>query len=100
MRIFRQFKKNDKQLKARRNEKVFVPLENDAAALNSSLSNTLSILRSRIGFSSDFIIRELGDKIAISYIEGLVDQKQLSELMEALITGNNQFSSFTHNPAF
>lgn len=94
MRIFRPFKKNDK----RRNEKAFGTLEQDEAALNSSLSDTLSILRSRIGYSSDFIIRELGEKIAISYIEGLVNQKQLSELLEALIAEaeNTSFSSIPH----
>ncbi|CAM3393923.1 spore germination protein [Paenibacillus lupini] len=99
MSIFRRSKKTDKQMKTITNERELGPSEDDEAALSSSLSDTISILRSRIGLSSDFIIRELGDKIAISYIEGLVDQKQLSELIEALIAGHAQFSSFTHDPA-
>lgn len=74
MSIFRRFKKNDKHRKAKRNEKEH--FNNDEAVLSTSLTNTLSILRSRMGSSSDFIIRELGDadsgnsQIAIGYIEG------------------------------
>lgn len=105
MSFIRRFKNNDKPMKARRNEKEPGSSNNDEAVLSSSLSNTLSMLRSRIGSSSDFNIRELvnadsgNSQIAIAYIEGLVDQKQLSELMEELIAGNAHFSSFTNNPA-
>ncbi|MDQ0116131.1 spore germination protein [Paenibacillus harenae] len=104
MNVFRRFRKNVKTIKAKRNEKEHESVNNDEAVLDASLSNTLSILRTRIGTSSDFIIRELvnaesgNSQIAISYIEGLIDQKQLSELMEALIAGNTRFSSFSNNP--
>lgn len=38
-------------------------------------------------------------QIAIVYLEGLIDQKQLSELMEALVAENTRFSSFSNNAA-
>ncbi|KRE92194.1 spore gernimation protein KA [Paenibacillus sp. Soil766] len=79
-------------------------LPNREAPLSSSLSDTIAVLRSNIGYSSDFIIRELGEAVscnslmAISYIEGMVDQEQLSELMEALIAQSSNSADFLTNP--
>ncbi|MGO4546361.1 spore germination protein [Paenibacillus sp. 2TAB23] len=89
----------------KRNEKERGTNKNDETLLGFSLSHTLSILHTRTGSSADLIVRELKDadsvnsQLAIVYLEGLVDQKQLSELMEALIAENSRFSSFSDNPA-
>jgi spore germination protein KA len=59
--------------------------------INPSLSHTLSFLRSKIGHSTDFIIREFNEnpaqpsQLAVCYIDGLVEIKLLTELMESLI---------------
>lgn len=60
--------------------------------INPSLAHTLSILKLKLGQSSDFIIRDFSESpvhaghLAVCYIEGLIDQNLLSDLMEGLIT--------------
>ncbi|MHB0880751.1 hypothetical protein ACYCSE_22065 [Paenibacillus sp. SEL1] len=60
--------------------------------INPSLSHTLSLLKLKLGQSSDFIIRDFSEspthagQFAVCYIEGLIDQNLLSDLMEGLIT--------------
>ncbi|RUT36561.1 spore germination protein [Paenibacillus zeisoli] len=54
------------------------------------LKSKLAVLKERMGTSSDFIIREISDTssgpypFAISYIDGLIDQGLLADLMESL----------------
>lgn len=58
--------------------------------LGGSLSGTLAYLRSKMGGSSDVVIRRLqnrgpeGEDIAICYVGGLIDQMLLSELIDDL----------------
>ncbi|MDP4098211.1 spore germination protein [Paenibacillus sp. P96] len=58
--------------------------------LSPSLEETLSVLKQKLGKNSDFIIRQLhaplssSPGIAVSYIDGLIDQQLLIRLMEAL----------------
>ncbi|WP_348622342.1 hypothetical protein [Paenibacillus polymyxa] len=60
--------------------------------INPSLAHTLSLLKLKLGKSSDFIIRDFpgspthAGQFAVCYIEGLIDQNLLSDLMEGLIT--------------
>ncbi|WP_339296983.1 spore germination protein [Paenibacillus sp. FSL R5-0623] len=57
--------------------------------LSRSLNDNLTVLKQRMGHSTDFIVRswntEQGDKaLAASYIEGLVDHQLLTMLLEDL----------------
>ncbi|MGZ7441196.1 spore germination protein [Paenibacillus sp. TH7-28] len=58
--------------------------------LDSSLSGTISYLRSKMGGSSDVVIRRLqnrgpaGEDVAVCYIGGLIDQMLLSKLIDDL----------------
>lgn len=57
--------------------------------LSCSLENNLTILKQRMGHSTDFIVRswntEQGDTaLAASYIDGLIDQQLLTKLLEDL----------------
>lgn len=69
--------------------------------INPSLPQTLTLLQERLGHSPDFIIRNFGDSpshaspLAICYIEGLIEQNLLSDLMEALIADLASSTSFT-----
>lgn len=60
--------------------------------INPSLPQTLSLLKSKLGQGPDFIIRNFSENpahaghLAVCYIEGLIDQNLLSDLMEGLIT--------------
>ena len=60
--------------------------------INPSLAHTLSLLKLKLGQSSDFIIPDFPEspthagQFAVCYIEGLIDQNLLSDLMEGLIT--------------
>ncbi|MNV21212.1 Spore germination protein A1 [compost metagenome] len=69
------------------------PQENSASPnsnIGPLLSDKLAMLKQRMGNSSDFIIREISDSsgapypFAISYIDGLIDQTLLADLMESL----------------
>ncbi|WP_433942903.1 spore germination protein [Paenibacillus sp. SN-8-1] len=58
--------------------------------ISALLSDKLAMIKERMGNSSDFIIREISDSsgapypFAISYIDGLIDQTLLADLMESL----------------
>ncbi|MGG4215915.1 spore germination protein [Paenibacillus sp. FSL L8-0638] len=60
--------------------------------INPSLPQTLSLLKSKLGQGPDFVIRNFSENpahvvhLAVCYIEGLIDQNLLSDLMEGLIT--------------
>ncbi|WP_410512220.1 spore germination protein [Paenibacillus sp. BR2-3] len=59
--------------------------------LNPSLSQTLAWLQSKLGSSPDFIVRDFNenpahDSLVVCYIEGLIEQSLLTDLIEALIT--------------
>ena len=60
--------------------------------LKPSLDHTLTLLQSKLGPSPDFIIRDFkdvpsaSDRIIVCYIEGLVDKKLLTDLMDAVVT--------------
>ncbi|KGE18657.1 spore germination protein [Paenibacillus wynnii] len=64
-------------------------------SLTSSLSHTLSFLKSELGTSPDFVIREFNEDseqtspVAVCYIQGLVDNVLLTDLIEAIITENS-----------
>ncbi|UNL92199.1 spore germination protein [Paenibacillus polymyxa] len=68
--------------------------------INPSLTHTLSLLKLKLGQSSDFIIRDFSESsvhaghLAVCYIEGLIDQNLLSDLMEGLITESVSTASF------
>ncbi|WP_311772734.1 spore germination protein [Cohnella xylanilytica] len=57
----------------------------------SSLASALNQLRERMGNSSDFIVREFADgpsappRMAVCYLTELVDQEQLSLLLDSLV---------------
>ncbi|GIO14983.1 hypothetical protein J19TS2_45380 [Cohnella xylanilytica] len=57
----------------------------------SSLASALNHLRERMGNSSDFIVREFADgpsappRMAVCYLTELVDQEQLSLLLDSLV---------------
>ncbi|QDY82604.1 spore germination protein [Paenibacillus polymyxa] len=65
--------------------------QNSADPISPSLSQTLSVLQSKLGQGPDFIIRDFSESpahvghLAVCYIEGLIDQNLLSNLMEGLI---------------
>lgn len=83
------------RLKKQKNAKLQDPVsidqgisgQEESVNLISSLSEKLTVLRQTLGGSSDFIIREFvhpGENAAyaaICYIDGLVDQTQLNDLI-------------------
>ncbi|MGP0578931.1 spore germination protein [Paenibacillus peoriae] len=68
--------------------------------INPSLSQTLSLLQSKLGQGPDFVIRDFSENsaqiahLAICYIEGLIDQNLLSDLIESLIAETVSATSF------
>ncbi|MRN54633.1 spore germination protein [Paenibacillus monticola] len=77
------------------------PITQTPEPINSSLPHTLTLLHKILGDSPDFIMRNFSDSpsepgpIAICYIEGLIEQNLLSDLMEALIAEQASKTSFT-----
>nr|WP_254207933.1 spore germination protein [Paenibacillus sp. AK121] len=68
--------------------------------IHSSLSHTLSLLKLKLGQGPDFVIRDFSESpvhaghLAVCYIEGLIDQNLLSDLMESLITEMGSADTF------
>ncbi|OMF39167.1 MULTISPECIES: spore germination protein [Paenibacillus] len=68
--------------------------------INPSLAHTLSLLKLKLGQNSDFIIRDFPENpapighLAVCYIEGLIDQNLLSDVMEGLIAETVSTTSF------
>ncbi|OAB71910.1 spore gernimation protein KA [Paenibacillus crassostreae] len=93
-------KKVIKPAKSRGQDAVRAKQYTSTVPINISLSQTLSFLQSKLGNSPDFIIRDFSEKstdsnfLAICYIEGLIDQKLLSDLIEALITEMDSAASY------
>jgi spore germination protein KA len=72
--------------------------------LSPSLMDTVAFLDYKMGNSSDFIIREFGDsgnpsRIAVLFIEGLIDHQLLSTLMEGLVSPKYKQLIEQANPA-
>ncbi|WP_379136215.1 spore germination protein [Paenibacillus sp. sgz500958] len=59
--------------------------------IHISLPHTLSLLNSKLGHSPDFVIRDFTEHpadpslLAVCYIEGLVEQSLLADLIEAIV---------------
>ncbi|MDQ0192013.1 spore germination protein [Paenibacillus wynnii] len=70
-------------------------------SLTTSLSHTLSFLESELGKSPDFVVRKfnedpgLTDPVAVCYIEGLIDNVLLTDLIEAIITEKSSQSNLS-----
>lgn len=60
--------------------------------LSGTLKNNVTMLKQKIGHSTDFILRCLNDKqgnpvLAVGFLQGLIDQQILTTLLEELTAG-------------
>ncbi len=75
----------------RRRQDVEKSNQQTSDPINPSLPQTLSLLKSKLGQGPDFVIRDFSDNpdhvghLAVCYIEGLIDQNLLSDVMEGII---------------
>ncbi|MFM9278918.1 spore germination protein [Paenibacillus jiagnxiensis] len=72
--------------------------------VSSSLMDTVAYLKYKMGGSSDFIVREFRDsdgvsRVAVIYINGLIDQQLISKLMEGIVSDEYKQLSQQTNPA-
>ncbi|MFB5675768.1 spore germination protein [Paenibacillus terreus] len=72
--------------------------------VSSSLMDTVAYLNYKMGGSSDFIAREFRDsdgvsRVAVIYIDGLVDQQLMGKLMEGIVSDQYKQLSQQTDPA-